>query len=379
VSATADHSTVEETIYTHNLEFAKQFFTEKLKPQTTLYTKLTQRLLFNSYTISNDIDVFVAFETMNNRGKALSHPELLKNRLIFLSTKFHVDKEERSRLRRVINESWKTIYHFLGKNKNRPLDDNVFLRMHFLMFFFPHLKINPETTETEQRLLWRYRRDDHYKDYLLDAVFTSRNLTVSPEHKPVVPPSVDYIYAYAHDIKKAVKLYYEVTNSHDSSFSDQEKMLLEKIRRGSTSDSLLLLLAAYSGGGPLTAKLRFLALLERVQFFQMLLTYPHRIDSDSLVLLAAKMARKDITLNDVITQLENTVDQMMKGVELGSVFGEWVKRYGAYGWRGIKYFLFEYEQELKARSRTSRDKLTWEEFARENFEEDYSTVEHIYP
>jgi Protein of unknown function (DUF1524) len=41
--------------------------------------------------------------------------------------------------------------------------------------------------------------------------------------------------------------------------------------------------------------------------------------------------------------------------------------------------MFEYEQELLAKSRTNREKLIWDEFIREDFETDYRTVEHIYP
>ena len=62
----------EETVYTHNLENSKQFFTEKLTGVShteleSLYRKVTQQLLFNIFTITEDVDVCVAFETMNNR------------------------------------------------------------------------------------------------------------------------------------------------------------------------------------------------------------------------------------------------------------------------------------------------------------------------
>lgn len=50
---------------------------------------------------------------MNNRGKKLSNLELLKNRLIYLSTKF--EDEDKFSLRRKINECWKKIYEYLGK------------------------------------------------------------------------------------------------------------------------------------------------------------------------------------------------------------------------------------------------------------------------
>jgi uncharacterized protein with ParB-like and HNH nuclease domain len=127
------HHPKEETIYTKNLSMAKFFFIEKLKTMTEeeiniVFTKATQQFVFNAYEISSDIDVFVTFETMNNRGKPLTTLELLKNRLIFLSTKFSfnsVDKSE-NKLRRTINDAWKSAYHYLGKNDRRPIADDVF-------------------------------------------------------------------------------------------------------------------------------------------------------------------------------------------------------------------------------------------------------------
>ena len=108
--------TIEETIYTFNLEFAKNYFIEKLKLLTfseieNIYRKVTQNLLFNLYSISSDIDVFIAFETMNNRGKPLSHLELLKNRLIYLSTKFNAVDYEKEKLRKSVNYFCDEIYH----------------------------------------------------------------------------------------------------------------------------------------------------------------------------------------------------------------------------------------------------------------------------
>jgi uncharacterized protein with ParB-like and HNH nuclease domain len=42
---------------------------------------ILNRLVFNIYFITDDFDVRVTFETMNNRGKSLTSLELLKNRL----------------------------------------------------------------------------------------------------------------------------------------------------------------------------------------------------------------------------------------------------------------------------------------------------------
>jgi uncharacterized protein with ParB-like and HNH nuclease domain len=80
-----------QTTYTANLAAAQVYFRSKLKnvqhPQMEiLFRTLTQRFLFNVYELEEELDVFVVFETMNNRGKPLSQLELLKNRLIYLST-----------------------------------------------------------------------------------------------------------------------------------------------------------------------------------------------------------------------------------------------------------------------------------------------------
>lgn len=125
--------TVNETYYTKNLKFAKNFLRENLTALyesegvegiNELYLKLTQRLMFNIHEIDDDYDVFVAFETMNNRGKKLTNLELLKNRLIYLTTLYSdvkFDKMDKENLRKQINETWKEVYFQLGRNEKTPL------------------------------------------------------------------------------------------------------------------------------------------------------------------------------------------------------------------------------------------------------------------
>lgn len=109
------------TLYTQNLDAAHVFFAQKVKGLSfekveTVLRKVTEQLKFNYYQIDNELNEFVAFETMNNRGKKLSDLELLKNRLIYLSTLLpkNGDKEKKA-IRNDINEAWKIIYEYLGK------------------------------------------------------------------------------------------------------------------------------------------------------------------------------------------------------------------------------------------------------------------------
>ena len=117
-----DSESIEETFYTLNLDNAKIFFKDNIckyyesygiKGIESLFKKTTQNLMFNLYEIEENFDVHVAFETMNNRGKKLSNLELLKNRLIYLTTLYgdnEIDEDTKSLLRNDINSAWKEIY-----------------------------------------------------------------------------------------------------------------------------------------------------------------------------------------------------------------------------------------------------------------------------
>ena len=139
--------TLKETYYTKNLKSAKSFFEDALskfyKQKGTeglneLYQKLTLHLMFNIHEIEDDYDVYVAFETMNNRGKRLTNLELLKNRLIYLTTLYNkkdLNEENENALRETINNAWKEVYFQLGRNEFTPLSDDEFLRAHWIIYF----------------------------------------------------------------------------------------------------------------------------------------------------------------------------------------------------------------------------------------------------
>lgn len=126
-----------ETTYTLNLLNSRDFFRDKLEKTDIselerLFRSLTQRFVFSVYELVDDLDAFVVFETMNNRGKKLSALELLKNRLIYLSTILPppTAESERRTLRKNINDAWKTVFEFLGREKGAALDDDEFLWAH---------------------------------------------------------------------------------------------------------------------------------------------------------------------------------------------------------------------------------------------------------
>lgn len=374
------HSTNEETIYTKNLKRAKEFFekeVEKLgkKEIESVFRKVTQNFLFNIYTISRDIDVFVAFETMNNRGKPLSHLELLKNRLIYLSTKFEVDDVQKNRLRSVVNECWKTLYHFLGKNQNRPIDDNDFLLAHFFIYFSDALI--EKSKEENGYPLWYFTREDSYKDLLLEDIFSTRRLT--DEHPKLGKLDVARVYEYAHDIKTAVKLYYELQNPGESeALRSEEKVWLERVARHNARGAFILLFAVYRvKGTKWQTKVEFLKEFDRLLLFSAGRRGGHDVNIEKLAL---EVIRTEKNVLEVIGEIARVNELYFSSTEFHDAISNLGKTTnGFYGWKATRYFLFEYEQSLLEAAKADRKKLDWEEFSKEGYNSDYRSIEHIYP
>jgi uncharacterized protein with ParB-like and HNH nuclease domain len=257
---------LEETVYTQNLERAKEYFFKLIdslqQPELEiLYRKVTQQLLFNIFTITEDVDVCVAFETMNNRGKPLSYLELLKNRLIYLSLKFDTPDYERKKLRRAINDCWKALYHNLGKNKNQPLDDDLFLFTHYIIYFGKRL-IDKEISDESRRFRRLYRAD--YASDLLEKRFVPRNvMSDAPADGKI---TLKDVYQYVSSLQDAVELWYKIWNPFDSDLSNEVKFWLDKLNRLGMPLFLPLVLAFFQSVTDEKKRVLFLQTIERRQF-----------------------------------------------------------------------------------------------------------------
>lgn len=379
------HSVDEETIYTKNLSNAKNFFKRQLAGMTmsqveVLFTKVTQQLVFNVYEIAKEIDVFVTFETMNNRGKLLSNLELVKNRLIFLAMKMGPNDEDAARLRFNINEAWKTIYHFLGKNEARPLGDDVFLRSHMLHYFFSELKKLPEDQDERVR---SYRQMsiavEEIGRFLLNELFTQKRLKpLENDQFPKLTPA--FVNSYASALKDAVKVYYKLSTPLDSGYTELEALQLERIGRLRGYNPSPILLTVFLKEKDAKKRWKFLELWERLSFlvgFRSHNPYMRHVGfrTDQAEFIGGKQ-----TFEEVCTGLENNIAELLREGPLVEVLADWMKDGpGFYGWRTLKYFLYEYEISLASSSKTQRLKIDWATFCGEDFANDYDTVEHIYP
>lgn len=381
------HAPDEDTIYTKNLILAKEFFVDLLKNESqpkleSIFTKVTQQFVFNVYEISTEIDVFVTFETMNNRGKPLSALELLKNRLIFLSTKLVTQKNEGVDLRRAINDAWKTAYHYLGKNDDRPLSDDEFLRTHLLYFYPTNLVKIPDASDeaNRERASRRLTRTlDEFGRFLLNDLFTPKRLNAKT--KDDLPPiSRKFIYDYSQHLKASIETYYKLSTPSQSNFIEEEKTQLERIGRLKGFNPSALLLAVYTKESDARKRQSFLEQYERYNFcltmgIRSIHIRRNHLSSFHVDYLAGKKSIEEIT-----AIYSNAVDETLRETPLPDLLHDWVKDgHGYYGWRSINYFLYEYEIHLQKQSKSNREKISWREFSAEDYSGDYETIEHIYP
>jgi len=382
-SASSRH---EETVYTNNLKFAQDFFTDRLatlekEKIEELYRKITQRLLFNVFSISEEVDVCVAFETMNNRGKPLSHLELLKNRLIYLTTRVNVDASEARDLRRTINESWKTVYHNLGRNKITPLDDDFFLRSHhFLNFIDPA----PEKVESEEdrkqfRRVMQAAEEPLYRG-LLNDIFTFDSI-LAGRHKDggTDAGTIERIHQYSVSLQKAVKVWFEIFNPKPSNDESDFNYWLAKINRISAQTIYPVVLSVMLATEKNDERARALSAIERLLFIDFLTTKYYRYQPTTMKMLntAIKIHRGLSTVQNLIDIVNETTRNIVESERGKKEIRETLKSRNFYTWRPTHYLLYEYNLYLQSKSKTEREKIDWNQFI-EN-ELDYQSIEHIYP
>ena len=351
-----------ETVYTANLRLARDFFRKRLQKKTLpeiedLFKRLTQRVVFNEYELDEDLDVFVAFETMNNRGKPLSKLELLKNRLIYLSTLAPIDSDQQRCLCRNITNAWKTIYQYLGKESGHPLDDDDCLRAHWIISFI-------------------YARDEakQFALDLLDERFTPAR-AVTGELTSVE------IQAYVDSIQKAVKAWHAIHFPYrGENIDDEIKQGLERLGRVGIGAFAPLTMAALLRELPVAQTAELLLEEERFVFVIRRICRSRANTGDSeFYKMAGQLHRGGATIANALVLVRQQIQQHFSLEKAHSAMRELYDNgaEGFYSWLGLDYFLFEYEQHRKRIAGMQATKIDRVDFTKSK--KDHITVEHVYP
>ncbi len=404
-----DGGSITETFYTLNLENARQFFKENLENYyktyglselEALFRKVTQNLMFNLHEIEDDFDVFVAFETMNNRGKKLSNLELLKNRLIYLTTlyePYEITEDERAILRSEINDAWKDVYYQLGRNKKNPLSDDDFLVAHWIMYF-----------------QYTRQKGDDYIKFLLEEKFTPQNVfnksevkldgitaitelrdqdaEEGPEENETEERSVmraklapKEISDYVKSLQSAAVHWFNSFNPlNNPDLTPEEQLWLDRLNRIGIAYFRPLVVASYIRADISTAsRVKLFKEIERFIFIafrvgRALSTYRN----SEYYRLTKQLRSGDISVDEICNTLRERIDEWLSPETAFDFqpFKAYIGRHyknggGFYWWNGLHYFLYEYETEMVMQN--GNQKIDWNLFVKS--EKDKVSIEHIYP
>ena len=407
----SDPGTVFETFYTLNLSNGKRYFKEQLRAWheekgilglRSIYRTLTKRFLFNEYIIKDEFDVFVAFETMNNRGKTLSDLELLKNRLIYLTTLYtdaELDPAERKDLRDSINDAWKEVYFQLGRNKSKPLNDNNFLRAHWMMYFKFSRKTGRDyimflleeqfaPQRVHRKLVQRVKMEEVEEQTSdSDLITDDENLLDEVDSSgPVIEAELrpKDIRDYVNSLKASSVYWFCTFNPLMSDdLTSKEIEWIQRLNRLGMAYFRPLLMAILKKFDDPCQRSGIFKEIERFIFVLFRLTQARSNYRSSEFSNAVRaIDRGEIGLAELKKRLRRRMSfaftedahfahddfylLLQKKFENGQ---------GYYGWSGLRYFLYEYELELLPSGRPK--KVFWTDMLKTP--NDKISIEHIYP
>lgn len=402
-------ASIEETFYTLNLRNAKDYFTGQLEALyllegaaalSNVFEKLTTKFLFNEYVIRDEFDVFVAFETMNNRGKKLSDLELLKNRLIYLTTIYddhELSEAGRDALRSEINDAWKEVYHQLGRNEQRPLNDDEFLRAHWTMFFKYSRKTGRDYVDfllgehftpqrvhkkTEQPVLLEAPQEQHSEDEIEEEIDTEGEPDVVSQFKAELGPGD--IREFITSLKESAVHWFNTWHPEMAlGMSRAECERIEALNRIGIGYFRPLVMVTLKNEKDEAARLTLYRAIERFIFIAFRLnSAKSNFGSSEFSNVVRAIDRGEKSPKDVVSRLDALLDYTFHDDETfraddfyNLLFRRFKAGVGYYGWSGLRYFLFEYELSLLAASR--QVKVGWSDL--QKTEKDMVSVEHIYP
>lgn len=355
------------TIYTANLEFASSFFDKSfsaLKPKElkAFQEKLLTALVFDTKYIQDNLDVQAVFETMNNRGKPLTTLEKLKNRLLYMTSKFDPVSVDVKQLSDDINDSWGLIYETLGKNKDFLLSEDEFLSAYLTLLREPA----------------DYSFSESLAEIKVFQMFcnhaTKYDFSMARQHNASIKePAVDYdkIHTFVSDIANYVGHWYDV---YFPNISTPRGLHLQKIQYLNGSKEMRLFLAELLMLANTQSALvdECLKMVEKV-LFKNALPGVSLLDERRFATRARDLHKGEMNLVELKNELESL---LLQQIDVQSIVGGF--RYlftyvrgniGFHRWGALKFFLMEYEKHLQGRGLSH---VGWENY--------YDIqIEHVMP
>ena len=336
--------------YLSNINFAAEYIAKELdqfddEEIAEIVDITLNRLIFNVYYITADFDVRVTFETMNNRGKPLTNLELLKNRLMYLSTFFNKNDNNNyeSRLQKAIDRTWNNIYDNLNY-ENSNLSDDLYLKAHWIVY---------------KRL--SKKNGSAFIEDILNNDFSVDN----GEFYQACCKNLDYDRAFniLNNYIESLELYSKfwaivnIADNIDLKITEDENKWIKRLSRLPdlfyAKVSVMVVLAEKDICSE--DKIEFYNILEKFIFIFKLMAQDRKNDMSFLIaatrnLLWCNKNEKNKMFKVLINSLKEhdvlllSKDSVMQAID---GFQDHVLDKNYYNWNGLKYFLFEYNNSLQ--------------------------------
>jgi hypothetical protein len=363
-------STLDENLYTRNLKNGKKAITNYFgEPQNKgkeleYLVALEDKLKFNEYIVNSTSDIGVVFETMNNRGIGLSDLEIVKNRLLYLTSKIKIKDEEHTSKQTIdnINTKWAQILSNLTL-PNRVLNENAFLSNHWIIYN-------------------GWSKDNRTKIEILDNEFTIEMMVDNP--KQMITKINNYVNSLA-----VTSLHWRFINYpreqnafveiEDKNIRVKVQRIFDKLNRLSNSTIRPVLLSFF--GLMKSNPEGLLEIAELAEIFSFRLFSMNRKRSDTgkndlfrkcNMFYSSHNTDKTLQLAKwyLAWYIDNHGDIERFQLEIDELFTS-SKKHGYYTWSGLVYFLYEYEEYL----RNNEDVKVDYNFASKKVK----SIEHILP
>lgn len=337
---------------------------------------LENRLGFLVYSPVEDAETGIMFEVINNRGKQLSELEKVKNYLIYCSIKLSALS-----LRDEITEHWSDILQSLNKaKKTSPAEESSFLRYCLVVF----LKMN--------------KTDSQYGyDVLKNRIKIDQCLQSNEKKNQTITKLQEFIQF----LKLAAKWYEHLYAPNYVGLDKTIKPLIENIRAQNVHASIMPLFLALvlknKGKGEILE--RHLQLLEKLNFRVYIangMTFRKDTGQGDLYQFASKYyygnllnyynSEDDRAIGNItLINDDQVLEYLLVDFTQRHAHDGWFEEsfrldnkspFDFYNWRGIRYFLMNYESSLQRNKTINTDKILKSRSSGKT--NDYLSIEHLW-
>ena len=327
-----------------------------------LHDKLTTRLHFNLCEVEEEAEVGIIFEVTNDRGKQLTNLEKVKNYLLYAASSLNVDSVDlhnRTVFVGLVNDAWADILRqLMAAELGSPENENQLLRADWLMRYDPQSKNYEGSKSIRGRFDLRRGQHTQLLNDLREYVEGLRASCIlyCDALKPNRNPAFDS-YSRQIETRREVILW-------------NEKL----VRIGTTAPFLPLLMAVRMCWPSESEKyLEILKLCEAFSFrvYRVAGVYSNRGQA-GMFRLAHEVACRHMNLDDTVREIK----QFYGARDLTRRFNEFTNAeapQNLYGWRGLHYFLYEYEGHLASKQGVP-PRFSWSDIDIKD-----ETIEHVLP